>query len=59
VVLLGNSAVRENEQPAAERIWSASQAKSNPILYPVFVAPDVDFDRMRPAFDRILRSFST
>jgi hypothetical protein len=46
------------------RCWSerirlvAVQAKGSLILYLVFVAPDTDFDLMRPAFDRILRSFA-
>jgi hypothetical protein len=28
------------------------------VLYMVFVAPDADFDSMRPTFDRIMRSFT-
>jgi len=28
------------------------------VLYLVFVAPDADFDALRPTFDHILRSFS-
>jgi hypothetical protein len=59
VELLGNSAIREKGQPVLERIrLVAVQAKGSLILYLVFVAPDTDFDLMRPAFDRILRSFA-
>jgi hypothetical protein len=59
VELLGNSAVREKGQPVPERTrLVAVQAKGSLILYLVFVAPDADFDLMRPAFDRILRSFA-
>ncbi len=59
VELLGNSAIREQGQPVPERIrMVAVQAKGNLILYLVFVAPDADFDRLRPGFDLILRSFA-
>ena len=59
VELLGNSAIREKEQAIPERIrLVAVQAKGNLILYLVFVAPDADFDLMRPGFDGILRSFA-
>ena len=59
VELLGNSAIREKGQPVQERIQLvAVQAKGSLILYLVFVAPDSDFDLMRPGFDRILRSFA-
>lgn len=58
VEMLGNSAIRENGQPVRERIrLVAVQGKGSQILYLVLVAPDADFDLMRPAFDRILRSF--
>jgi hypothetical protein len=57
--MLGKSAILEKGQPIPERIrMVAVQAKNNLILYLVFIAPDADFDPMRPAFDRILRSFA-
>jgi len=59
VEMLGNSAVREKGQPIAERVrWVALQGTASRILYLVFVAPNDDFDLMRPAFDRILWNFS-
>ena len=58
VEMLGESAIHENDQPIAERVrLVAVQTKSSTVLYLLFVAPDVDFDTMRPTFDRILRSF--
>ncbi len=60
VELLGKSAIREKDEPIAERIrMVALQGKQGLVLYLVFVAPDADFDAMRPTFDRIMRSFRT
>lgn len=59
VEMLGKSAIRENGEPIAERIrLVAVQGKGNLVLYMVFVAPDDDFDSLRPTFDRIMRSFT-
>ncbi|HZQ93368.1 MAG TPA: M48 family metallopeptidase [Candidatus Sulfotelmatobacter sp.] len=59
IEMLGESAIREDGQPLAERIrLVALQSKSSAVLYLVFVAPDADFDSLRPTFDRILRSFT-
>jgi hypothetical protein len=59
VEMLGQSAVREQGQPLSERIRLVTlQGKGGVILYMVFVAPDPDFDRLRPVFDRIMRSFT-
>jgi hypothetical protein len=59
VEMLGKSAIRENGEPIAERIrLVALQGKGNLVLYMVFVAPDGDFDSLRPTFDRIMRSFT-
>lgn len=45
--------------PISERIrLVALQGKQGLVLYLVFVAPEVDFDMMRPTFDRIMRSFT-
>jgi beta-barrel assembly-enhancing protease len=59
VEMLGESAIREDGQSLAERIrLVALPSKSSTVLYLVFVAPDADFDSLRPTFDRILRSFA-
>jgi hypothetical protein len=59
VEMLGNSAIRENGQPIAERIrLVALRGQGNVVLYMAFVAPDADFDKLRPTFDRIMRSFT-
>ena len=59
VELLGTSAIRENNQSIAERIrLVALQGRGGLVLYMVFVAPGVDFDMMRPTFDRIMRSLT-
>jgi len=59
VEMLGNSAIRENDQPIPERIrLVALRGRGNLVLYMAFVAPDADFDKLRPAFDRIMRSFT-
>lgn len=56
--MLGESAVRENGKPLQERIrLVALQGKGGVVLYMVFVAPNLDFDALRPVFDRIMRSF--
>ncbi len=58
VEMLGKSSIREKGQPIAERIRLVGLLGRNGlVLYLVFVAPDVDFDSMRPTFDRIMRSF--
>jgi hypothetical protein len=59
VELLGKSAIREKDEPIVERIrMVALQGNQGLVLYLVFVAPDADFDTMRPTFDRIMRSFT-
>ena len=59
IEMLGESAIKENDEPLGERIrLVAVQSKSSAVLYLVFVAPDADFDSLRPTFDRILRSFA-
>lgn len=59
VEMLGNSAIRENDQPIPERIrLVALRGQGSVVLYMAFVAPDADFDKLRPTFDRIMRSFT-
>ena len=56
--MVGESAVRENGKPLQERIRLVTlQGKGGVVLYMVFVAPNPDFDALRPVFDRIMRSF--
>jgi hypothetical protein len=57
--MLGNSAIREKNQPIPERIpRMALQGKGNVVLYMVFIVPDANFNGLRPTFDCILRSFA-
>jgi hypothetical protein len=59
VEMLGASTIYEGNQPIPERIrLVALHGKGGVVLYLVFVAPDADFDALRPRFDRILRGFS-
>ena len=59
VEMLGNSAIQEQGQAIPERIrLVAVQGKGNLILYLVFIAPNANFDGLRPTFDRILGSFT-
>jgi hypothetical protein len=56
--IVAESAVRENGKPLQERIRLVTlQGKGGIVLYMVFVAPNPDFDALRPVFDRIMRSF--
>jgi beta-barrel assembly-enhancing protease len=56
--MVGESAVRENGKRLQERIRLVTlQGKGGVVLYMVFVAPNLDFDALRPVFDRIMRSF--
>ena len=58
VEMVGESAVRENGSTLQERIRLVTvQGKGGGILYVVFVAPNPDFNALRPIFDRIMRSF--
>jgi hypothetical protein len=59
VEMLGASAIYEGNQPIPERIrLVALHGNGGVVLYLVFVAPDADFDALRPTFDRILRSLT-
>jgi beta-barrel assembly-enhancing protease len=58
VELQGTSSVLEQGKPLPERVRVvAFKGKSGTLLYAVMVAPESDFDTLRPAFDRILRSY--
>jgi len=48
----------ENGKPLPERIRVvALKGKSGIILYALMVAPEADFDALRPTFDRILNTY--
>lgn len=54
---MGPSPVQEKGEPLKERVrLIASPGKSGVILYVVFVAPDPDFNRLWPTFERMLNS---
>jgi len=58
VALLGNSPVQENGQPIPERVsLVAFRGKGNLVLYMIFIAPNDDFDKLLPVFDRMMQSF--
>jgi hypothetical protein len=58
VEMLGKSAVLENGKPVTERVrLVAVPGQKGIVLYCLFIAPDQDFDAMRPAFDRMLLNF--
>jgi Zn-dependent protease with chaperone function len=56
--LIGSSPMRDNngrQQP--ERDWLVSlQRRDGTLLYLVFIAPQRDFDQLRPTFEQMLRS---
>lgn len=52
--LEGNSSVMQNGEPLPQRLRLVALAGRNSvIIYVVFVAPDPDFDQLRPTFDRM------
>jgi predicted Zn-dependent protease len=58
VEMQGISSVMENGKPLPERIRVvALKGKSGLILYALMVAPEPDFDALRPTFDRILNTY--
>jgi hypothetical protein len=58
VELQGSASVVDKGKPMAERIRLVSLVgKNNVVLYMAFVAPEPDFDALRPTFDQILRSY--
>lgn len=58
VVLRGSSPVNENGQPVPEHDWLVTVARPDgDVNYLVFVAPERDFNSLKPTFDRILSSF--
>ena len=57
VNLLGNSPLSDNGRPARERDWLVALPLQNgSLLYCVFVAPDRDFNSLKPTYEQMLRS---
>jgi beta-barrel assembly-enhancing protease len=58
VELRGQSPLRSDGQALRERDWLVVLPyQQNRIIYLVFIAPERDFSKLRPTFDRMLRSF--
>jgi hypothetical protein len=58
VDLIGTSPVRgSNGKPQKERDWLVSvQRQDGTLLYLVFIAPQSDFDHLRPTYEQMLRT---
>jgi beta-barrel assembly-enhancing protease len=57
VDLVGNSPVQENGRPVRERDWLVTtKRRDGNLLYLVFIAPDKDFNSLRPTFEDMLKS---
>jgi hypothetical protein len=57
VELRGTSPVQANGKALSERDWLVALPQSDgSLLYLVFIAPDRDFSKMRPAFEQLLRT---
>jgi Zn-dependent protease with chaperone function len=56
--LIGNSPLRDSSgRPEKERDWLVSmQRQDGMLLYLVFIAPQNQFDRLRPTFEQMLRT---
>jgi len=55
--LTGNSPLSDNGKPARERDWLVALPRQDgSLFYCVFVAPDRDFNALRPTFERMLKS---
>ena len=55
--LMGNSPVARDGQPEREHDWLVTlPVQENSLLYVIFIAPERDFDRLRPTFDKMLSS---
>lgn len=58
IELQGTSSVLQNGKPLPERIRVVCfKGKSGVLLYALMVAPEPDFDTLRPAFERILNTY--
>jgi Zn-dependent protease with chaperone function len=58
VDLLGQSPLGQNGQPLQEHDWLvALPYQQNALIYVVFVSPERDYSRLKPAFQQMLRTF--
>ena len=58
VDLSGPSPVQSGGRAATERDWLVAVPNSQGVLvYSIFIAPEQDFNQLRPAFEKMLRSF--
>ena len=58
VDMLSVSPVQENGKALQEQDWLVVlPAQNNSVLYLVFIAPERDFNRLRPTYEHMLRSF--
>jgi hypothetical protein len=57
VELTGRSPLRHNNEPLAERDWLVTLPhRQGGILYVVFIAPENEFNQLRPTYERMLDS---
>src|SRR5437763_9986838 len=58
IMMMGTSPLTDQQGRAArERDWLVTVARNdNTILYMVFIAPDQEFNQLRPDFERMQRS---
>ena len=56
--LTGSSPIQDSQgHPIKERDWLVTIKRNDgTLLYLVFIAPDKDFNTLRPAFEKVLRS---
>lgn len=55
--LIGTSPMRENNRALRERDWLVALGRQDgTVLYAVFIAPQSQFDRLRPTFEQMLRT---
>src|SRR5262249_47777826 len=55
--LRGVSPVSSNGKQLSERDWVVGLPRGNDILYLIFIAPEGDFEQLRPTYENMLRSF--
>jgi predicted Zn-dependent protease len=57
VDLIGTSPIQQNGKPEREHDWLVAVPQADgSLLYLVFVSPESDFSRLRPTFEKMLRS---
>ena len=57
VDLIGTSPVQQGGQPLKEHDWLVTLARpQGGLLYAIFIAPDRDFNRLKPTYEKMLNS---